>query len=107
MTAVPDVPTMFGRLKTNEQRQIVGFINAALEYGRPFAAPPGIPPERLAALQAAFRETVQDPEFLAEAKQMKYQITYTSPDELKALTERMYATPPEIIEQAAAMMPNE
>ena len=83
------------------------FINAALEYGRPFAAPPGIPPERLAALQAAFRTTLQDAEFLAEAKQMKYQITYTSPDGLKALTERMYATPPEIIEQAAAMMPNE
>jgi len=107
MTAVPDVPTMFARLKTNEQRQIVGFINAALEYGRPFAAPPGIPPERLAALQAAFRATLQDAEFLAEAKQMKYQITYTSPDELTALTERMYATPQEILEQAAAMMPND
>jgi tripartite-type tricarboxylate transporter receptor subunit TctC len=107
MTAVPDVPTMFARLKTNEQRQIVGFINAALEYGRPFAAPPGIPAERLAALQSAFRATVQDPEFLAEAKQMKYQITYTSPDELTELTERMYATPHEILEQAAAMMPNE
>jgi tripartite-type tricarboxylate transporter receptor subunit TctC len=107
MALLPDVPTIFVRIRTDDHRQIVSFINAALEYGRPFAAPPGIPPERLAALQPAFRETVQDPEFLAEAKQMKYQITYTSPDELKALTERMYAPPPEIIEQAAAMMPNE
>jgi tripartite-type tricarboxylate transporter receptor subunit TctC len=107
MTAVPNVPTMFARIKTDEQRQIVSFINAALEYGRPFAVPPGVPPERLAALQAAFRAMLQDAEFLAEAKQMKYQITYTSPDELRELTERMYATPPAIIEQAAAMMPNE
>jgi tripartite-type tricarboxylate transporter receptor subunit TctC len=98
---------MFARIKTDEQRQIVSFINAALEYGRPFALPPGVPPERLAALQAAFRAMLQDAEFLAEAKQMKYQITYTSPDELRELTERMYATPPAIIEQAAAMMPNE
>jgi tripartite-type tricarboxylate transporter receptor subunit TctC len=107
MTALPNVPTMFARLKTDEQRQIVAFINAALEYGRPFAAPPGIPPDRLAALQAALRATLQDAEFLAEANKMKYQITYTSPDELTALTERMYATPRAIIDEAAAMMPNE
>src|SRR5215208_3743550 len=107
LALLPDVPTMVARIKTDDHRQIVSFINAALEYGRPFAAPPGVQPERLGALQAAFRATLQDAEFLVETKQMKYQITYTSPDELKELTERMYATPRAIIEQAAAMMPNE
>jgi tripartite-type tricarboxylate transporter receptor subunit TctC len=107
MAALPGVPTMFARLKTEEHRQIVSFINSALEFGRPFTAPPGVPHERLAALQAALRATVDDPEFLAEAKQLKFQITYTSPDELRELTERMYATPRAIIEEAAAMMPTE
>ncbi len=107
MAAFPNVPTMFARLKTVEQRQIVSFINAALEYGRPFAAPPGVPPERLAALQAAFRAMLDDADFLAEAKQLKYQITYTSPQEMKELTERMYATPPAIVSEAAAMMPSD
>ena len=46
MAALPNVPTMFTRLKTEKQRQIVSFLNAALEYGRPFAAPPGVPSER-------------------------------------------------------------
>ena len=98
---------MFDRLKTDEQRQVVSFINAALEYGRPFATPPGVPAERLAALQTAFRATLDDPDFLADAKKLKYRITYTSPQELAELTERIYAMPPEIIAGAAAMMPNE
>jgi len=107
MAALPGVPTMFARLKREEHRQIVSFINSALEFGRPFTTPPGVPPERLAALQAALRATVADPEFLAEAKQLKFQITYTSPEELQQLTERMYATPRAIIDEASAMMPSE
>ena len=35
---------------------------------RPFAAPPGIPADRKAALIAAFERTMQDPDFLAEAQ---------------------------------------
>jgi len=107
MAALPGVPTIFGRLKTEEHRQIVSFINSALEFGRPFTAPPGVPSERLLALQAALRATVHDPDFLAEARQQKFQITYTSPEELTQLTERMYATPRAIIDEAAAMMPSE
>jgi tripartite-type tricarboxylate transporter receptor subunit TctC len=107
MAALPNVPTMFSRLKSDRQRQLMAFINAALEYGRPFAAPPDVPPDRLAALRAAFRAMLDDADFLAEARQMKYQITYTSPEELKALTERLYATPPEIIAEAAALMPKD
>ena len=107
MAGAEGVPTMFDRLKTVEQRQIVSFINAGLDYGRPFAAPPGLPPDRLAALQAAFRATMDDSEFRAEAEGLRYHITYTSPAEMKETTARMYATPRAIIDEAAAMMPNE
>jgi len=39
---------------------------APLGFGRPYAAPPGVPPERLAALRAAFAATFKDPAFLAD-----------------------------------------
>ena len=107
LAAMPELPTMFDRLQSDEQRQVVSFINAALEYGRPFAAPPGVPAERLAALQAAFRATLDDPDFLADAKKLKYRITYTAPQELAELTERIYAMPRQIIDSAAAMMPSD
>jgi tripartite-type tricarboxylate transporter receptor subunit TctC len=98
------VPTIFTRFN-DEQKQIVGLINSAIEFGRPFAAPPGLPAERLAALQAALKSTVTDAEFVAEAKKLKFMITYTSPDEMKEITSRMYATPKNIIDAASALMP--
>jgi hypothetical protein len=41
---------------------------------RPYAAPPGTPPERLELLRKAFRETMRDAEFLADAKQAQIEI---------------------------------
>ena len=104
MPSPPGVPTIFTRFN-DEQRQIVSLINSAIEFGRPFAAPPGVPADRLAALQAALRATVVDADFIAEAKKLKFIITYTSPQEMADITARMYATPKSIIDSAAALMP--
>jgi tripartite-type tricarboxylate transporter receptor subunit TctC len=105
MAALPNVPTMFSRLKTEEQRQIVSFLNAALEYGRPYAAPPGVPAGRVATLRAAFAATIKDAQFLAEAKKLGYTITYTSGEELAALSERIFSVPRPVIDKAAALLP--
>lgn len=104
MPAPPGVPTIFTRFN-NEQRQIVTLINSAIEFGRPFAVPPGVPGERLAALQAALRATVADQDFIAEAMKLKFIVTYTSPQEMADITARMYATPKHIVDNAAALMP--
>jgi hypothetical protein len=49
--------------------------------------------------------TVADADFVAEAQKLKFIVTYTSPDEMREITARMYATPKEIIASAAALMP--
>ncbi|MDF1598121.1 MAG: hypothetical protein P1T08_18790 [Acidimicrobiia bacterium] len=46
----------------------------------PFVMPPGVPPERLAAVQKAFAMTLQDPDFLADAAQANLAINYQSPE---------------------------
>jgi tripartite-type tricarboxylate transporter receptor subunit TctC len=104
MPAPPGVPTIFTRFN-DEQRQIVSLINSAIEFGRPFAAPPGVPQDRLSALQAALRATVADADFLAEAAKLKFIVTYTSPQEMADITARMYATPKAIVDSASALMP--
>jgi tripartite-type tricarboxylate transporter receptor subunit TctC len=104
MPAPPGVPTIFDRFN-DEQKQIVSLINSAIEFGRPFAAPPGVPPERLAALRAALKATVADADFVAEASKLKFIVTYTSPQEMADIAARMYATPKQIIDAAAALMP--
>lgn len=63
-----DVPLIADLAKTEEQRQIVRLIFARQVMGRPFMAPPGVPPERADILRDAFMSTMKDPQFLADAE---------------------------------------
>lgn len=51
---------------------------AQMEYQRPLTVAPGTPTERLEILRRAFRATLEDPEFQAQAKKSKLDITYVS-----------------------------
>ena len=74
---------------------------APLQSGRPYLLPPGVPADRVAAMQKAFADTFSDPEFVAEAN--KRGLGVTSPrggKELQELLERVYTkTPPRIVER--------
>ena len=58
----------------------------------PFAAPPGVPAERVAALRKALDETLQDKEFLAEAERLNLEITPGSGERIQSLIEDLYRT---------------
>ena len=60
---LPDVPSALDLAKTDEQRQMLKLILAGQEMARPFAAPPGMPADRKAALLAAFDAHDEGPEF--------------------------------------------
>ncbi|MDE2473937.1 MAG: hypothetical protein KGO48_02705, partial [Alphaproteobacteria bacterium] len=68
---------------------------------RPFAAPPGLPPERLQALRAAFDATMKDPQFLAEAKRLNLEVRPVSGSDVEKLIKELYATPPDVVKLAA------
>ena len=56
---------------TNEDdRTLLDAAFAPLALGRPFAMPPGVPAERLAAMRKALADTFADPEFQAESKRL-------------------------------------
>lgn len=99
------VPTIYEFVKSNDHRQVLGFINSSLEFGRPYITPPDLPNDRLSALQNAFAETLKDKEFLAETRKSKYVVTYTPPDALIEVVSSLYATPKALLDQAAALMP--
>ncbi len=101
----PNVPSIYASAKTEAQKQMMRFIFSSVEFGRPYVAPPAIPADRLAALRTAFADTLKDPELVAEANKQKLDMTYRSPDELLALVQKLYATPPDIIAQAQELMP--
>ena len=74
---------------------------APLQSGRPFLMPPGVPADRVAAMQVAFLETFKDPEFVADANKRGLGINSPrSGEELAALLTRVYTrTPPHIVER--------
>ena len=75
---LPDVPLVIDLAKTDEQRQILKLIFARQVMGRPFLAPPGVPPDRAAALRKAFMDTMTDKEFLADAEKAQMEINPVS-----------------------------
>ena len=98
---LPDVPLIMDLVKTPEQRAILRLVFARQVMGRPFLAPPGLRPERLALLRRAFMETMKDPAFLAEAEKIQLEITPVDGEAVQKLVAEIYATPPDIVRKAA------
>jgi tripartite-type tricarboxylate transporter receptor subunit TctC len=95
-----DVPLVMDMTKDKEKLQILKLILAAQEMARPFAAPPGIPADRKAALVKAFDDTMKDPDYLAEAKKLDLDVNPVSAKALEDLLAELYATPPDVVKKA-------
>jgi len=93
------VPTSF--LTNETQRQALEFVVAREDIGRPFFAPPDIPPDRLQALRRAFDGTMQDVDFLADAKRQRFNVVASTGEDLSEIIARIHKTPPEVIRLAA------
>jgi tripartite-type tricarboxylate transporter receptor subunit TctC len=97
---VGDVPLVMDLTKDKEKLQILKLILAAQEMARPFAAPPGIPADRKAALIKAFDDTMKDPEYLAEAKKLDFDVNPVSAKAIDDLLAELYATPKDVLKKA-------
>jgi tripartite-type tricarboxylate transporter receptor subunit TctC len=102
---LPNVPLVMDLAKTDEQRAILKLIFGRQVMGRPYAAPPGVPADRVAALRKAFMDTMADKEFLAEAEKAKFEITPVSGEKIESLVQEVYGTTtPQMAEKAGAAM---
>jgi tripartite-type tricarboxylate transporter receptor subunit TctC len=61
------IPSLEEAVPTNEDRLVVRLLMSGAALGRPLAAPPGVPKERVAAMRVAFQQTMSDPLFLKDA----------------------------------------
>jgi tripartite-type tricarboxylate transporter receptor subunit TctC len=95
-----DAPTIFEFAKAEEQRQVLTFFSSSMELGRPLMAPPGVPPERLAQLRAAFDAVVKDAAFRQEATAMGFEVMPQNGEEVAARVAAAVATPKAIVDEA-------
>jgi tripartite-type tricarboxylate transporter receptor subunit TctC len=73
---------------------------APLDTARPFAMPPDVPQERVAAVRTAFGEMVKDAEFAADAATSGMVVDPRPADEITAMLARLGRTPAAIVEEA-------
>ncbi|MFQ5766230.1 MAG: Bug family tripartite tricarboxylate transporter substrate binding protein, partial [Rhodospirillales bacterium] len=97
---MPDVPFVMDLAKTEKDRKVLKLVFARQAWGRPFVAPPGVPADRVKALQAAFMATMKDPKFLADAKKQKLEIAPISGGEIGRLMVALYGSPKDIVQAA-------
>lgn len=100
---IPDVPLLEEFAKDDEERQMFRFLQTA-KTGRALVAPPGVPADRLAALEKAYQETLADPAFQAAAKKRGYVIDRLSAAEVQGAVREIMNLPPKTTERLRSLM---
>jgi tripartite-type tricarboxylate transporter receptor subunit TctC len=102
--ALPDVPLVMDLVTNDADRDLLNLVFARQTLGRPFAAPPGVPADRVEALRAAFMATMADPEFLADAAAQDLEITPVDGATVQALVDQGYAADPAVVERLNSIL---
>lgn len=93
------IPHVDDFAKSDADRQIYGLIFGAQALGRIFLSPPGTPDARRNALRAALLAAMKDPEFIADAKKAKIEISPMTGEEVEQFIARMSSAPAAVIER--------
>lgn len=102
---LPDVPTVLEIAKTEQQKQAMRFLFLPAQSGRPIAAPPGLPADRIRALRDGFTKLVADAAFRAEMRKRGVEVEGPlTGEQVEQTYATVYATPQPIIDLVAAAM---
>jgi tripartite-type tricarboxylate transporter receptor subunit TctC len=99
-----DATHFYSMLKNPDDVRVADFFFSQAAINRPVAAPPGVPAERLAALRAAFRAAVKDPDLLARAGKMGIAVNYGSHESVEATLTKLYGSPAAIVTKVKQIM---
>ncbi len=102
---LPDTPTARELVTDPENMPLLEFAELAFFMSLPVIAPPGVPPDRLAALQQAFVAMTGDADFRREAEAMHVDLSPISGAQVLALIRKAAATPGKIIARYNEIVP--
>jgi tripartite-type tricarboxylate transporter receptor subunit TctC len=97
---LPDVPTVYGYAKSDEDRKVFDLIFGLQAIGRLFAAPPRIPVSRAEELRAAFKAALDDPGFRADTQRMQLDVEPMNDGAMDSFVREIYASPQNIVDRA-------
>ena len=96
---LPNVPLVLDFAKSVEDRQVMETFLAQKAVARPVLAPPGVPPDRIQALRAAFMAMAADPEFVKDAGRSRLEVSPTSGEEVERVIADIGRVPPAMMER--------
>jgi tripartite-type tricarboxylate transporter receptor subunit TctC len=95
----PDVPTARELAEDESSRALIELAEIPYSMARPFVAPPRVPADRAAALQAAFLAVHRDPQFIAEAAQLKTEVSAIGGEEVLRAIDRIADAPAALLDR--------
>ena len=90
------VPFVEDLATTSEQKALLAVLDAAAELGRPFIVAKTVPAARVNVLRTAFRATLEDAAFRAEAQAQSLPLDPVAGEEASAIINQIYSAPPEL-----------
>ena len=94
-----DLPRMVDLAKSGEDRRLLEIFASPSVVGRSFAAPPGLPKDRIEELRRGFMAVATDPEFVAEVARIKFDLDPLPGDQLQAFFSKA-DYPPSLLQRA-------
>lgn len=99
------VPWIFDFPMSKQDREYINGVFFSNAIGRPFAAPPRVPDDRVKLLRSSFMKTMQDPNVLREAKKLDLEIVDPfSGDKVEQMIRQYLSTDPKILERVGRLL---
>ena len=98
-----DVPSIEDAGRTPEERQLIELIMSGTQLGRPLTTN-AAPTDRVAALRDAYAATMKDPQFLAEAAALNFEVNPVLGKPMQRIVEKVLATPKPIAARAKGLL---
>ena len=92
-----NVPLIMDFVQGDENKAIWNVMLALATLGRPFAAPPDVPADRVAILRQAFDVTIKDANFVADMTKSRRELTPVNGETMQKLIAEVAATPKDIL----------
>lgn len=97
-----NVPLLQEMTEDKDKKEILRFISAPVNLGRPYMAPPETPKDRVAILRKAFEATMKDKGFLDQAKKLKLDLAPTNAAQVQKIVDETVKAPAAIIAKVKA-----
>lgn len=94
------VPSLESLVRDPADRLLEEIVRSGMELGFPFVTPPGVPADRVAALQNALRSVVADPDFIRDSQRTGLELGFIPNTELEDMVRRVLTAPPDLLRRS-------